>query len=138
MSFSTYTSGLDIAYGITFDNSKNLYIADAGGSNIIKVDTLGNQSIFASDFNYTENVVFDNTGFPNGYLYVMDSTNTIYKVDVNGNKTIFITNLNSHYFGMVFDSNNNLYYSSDTNYIYKIDTKSNKILFKKNLFFFII
>jgi len=110
MSFSTYTSGLDIAYGITFDNSKNLYIADAGGSNIIKVDTLGNQSIFASDFNYTENVVFDNTGFPNGYLYVMDSTNTIYKVDVNGNKTIFITNLNSHYFGMVFDSNNHYFY----------------------------
>ena len=64
-----------------------MYIANARDNNIIKVDTLGNQSIFASGFTYTENVVFDNTGFPNGYLYVMDSFNTIYKVDVNGNKT---------------------------------------------------
>ena len=108
MSFSTYASGLNSALGITFDNSNNLYIAN--GNNIVKVNTLGNQSIFATGFNYTENVVFDNTGFPNGYLYVMDSTNNIYKVDVNGNITTFIIDLNPHYIGMVFDNNNNIYY----------------------------
>jgi sugar lactone lactonase YvrE len=129
MSFSTYISGLNQANGITFDTNNNLYIANSGDDNIIKIDTLGNQSIFASGFNYTENVVFDNTGFPNGYLYVMDSTNTIYKVDVNGNKTIFITNLNGHYIGMAFDKNNNLYYSSSSNNIYKIDSNGNTTVF---------
>ena len=130
MYFSTYTSGLNTANGITFDKNNNLYIANAGENNIIKVDTLDIQSIFASGFNYTENVVFDNTGFPNGYLYVMDSDNTIYKVDVNGNKTTFITNLNGHFIGMVFDTNNNLYYGcADDNNIYKIDTNGITTLF---------
>jgi len=129
MSFSTYASGLNRALGITFDNSNNLYIANESGNNIVKVDILGNQSIFATGFNYTENVVFDNTGFPNGYLYVMDSTNTIYKVNVNGNITTFIINLNDHYIGMVFDANNNLYYSSVNNNIYKIDTNGNTTTF---------
>jgi hypothetical protein len=127
MSFSTYASGLNSALGITFDNSNNLYIAN--GNNIVKVNTLGNQSIFATGFNYTENVVFDNTGFPNGYLYVMDSTNNIYKVDVNGNITTFIIDLNPHYIGMVFDNNNNIYYSSDNNIIYKIDINGNTTAF---------
>ena len=129
MSFSTYTSGLNNAFFITFDKNNNLYIANSGDNNIIKVNTFGNKSIFASGFNYTENVVFDNTGFPNGYLYVMDSLNTIYKVDVNGNKTTFITNLVAHYLGMVFDSNNNLYYCSNNKNIYKIDTSGTTTTF---------
>jgi sugar lactone lactonase YvrE len=59
----------------------------------------------------------------------MDSTNTIYKVDINGNKTTFITNLTDHFFGMVFDANNNLYYSSSNDEIYKIDTNGNTTTF---------
>ena len=129
MSFSTYASGLKGALGITFDNSNNLYIANGSGNNIVKVDISGNQSIFATGFNYTENVVFDNTGFPNGYLYVMNGTNNIYKINVNGNITTFIINLNAHYIGMVFDANNNLYYSSANNNIYKIDTNGNTTTF---------
>jgi sugar lactone lactonase YvrE len=129
MSFSTYTSGLNIANGITFDNDNNLYIADGGDDNIIKVDILGNKTIFASGFSYIQNIVFDNIGFPNGYLYVMDDGVTLYKVDVNGNKTNFITNLNGHYFGMGFDTNNNLYYTSVDNNIYKIDTNGNTSTF---------
>ena len=130
MSFSTYTSGLNYANGLAFDNNNNLYIADGGANNIIKVDTLGNKSVFVSGFNYTQNVVFDNIGFPNGYLYVMDNSNTIYKVDVNGNKTTFITNLGTHYFGMAFDVNNNLYYcNADASNIYKINTSGTTTLF---------
>ena len=122
MSFITYVNGLDGGIGMCFDNSGNLYIANTTGNNIIKVDKLGNKTTFASGFNYTENVVFDNTGFPIGYLYVMDSTNTIYKVDVNGTKTAFITNLTDHYLGMCIDNFNNLYYTSSDQNIYKIDT----------------
>ena len=129
MSFSTYTSGVN-AYGIVFDNNNNLYIANSSNNNIIKVDILGNKSIFASGFVFTENVVFDNIGFPNGYLYVMDATDTIYKVNVNGFITTFITNLHPHFIGMVFDKNNNLYYSSSIeNNIYKIDNNGNTTTF---------
>ncbi len=129
MSFQTYTTGLNIAFGLTFDKNNNLYIANAGDNNVIKVDTFGNKTIFASGFSYTENVIFDNIGFPIGYLYVMDSTSNIYKLDVNGNKTTFVTNLLGHYLGITFDSNNNLYYTNDANKIYKIDTSGNTTLF---------
>ncbi len=61
MSISTYTSGITNALLITFDKSNNLYIANGSANNIIKVDILGNQTIFASGFNYVENIVFDNT-----------------------------------------------------------------------------
>ena len=40
MSFSTYVSGLNGALGLAFDNNNNLYIANGGNNNIIKVDTL--------------------------------------------------------------------------------------------------
>lgn len=129
MSFSTYTSDLSGAFGIVFDNSDNLYVADYVNNNVVKVDGSGNQSIFATGFNYTENLVFDNVGFPSGYMYVMDSSDTIYKVDANGNKTVFFTGLGSHYFGLAIDASNNLYYGNTSNNIYKIDTGGNKTTF---------
>ena len=129
MSFTTYASGLYNAFGITFDSSNNLYIANSLSNNIIKVDILGNQTIFASGFTYTENVAFDNIGFPNGYLYVMDGNDTIYKVDSNGNKTAFALMTNGHYIGMTFDTNNNLYYTSAINNIYKVDINGNTTTF---------
>ena len=117
MSLSTYFSCPvgSFVIGIVFDKNNNLYMAyNINNTSIIsKVDTSGKQTQFASGFSYIENLIFDNIGFPKGYLYVMDSTNTIYKVDVNGIKTIFIKNLKSHYCGMVFDNIGNLYYSSN-------------------------
>ena len=122
MSFSTYTSGLN-ALGILMDKStNNLYIANKINNNIIKVDNLGNQSVFCSGFNFTENLVFDNIGFPNGYMYVLDALNTIWKVDSNGIKTAYYTPMTGHYYGFTIDSNNNLYYSCTDVGIYKIDT----------------
>lgn len=122
MSVSTYKTGLSYPpSGFCFDKSNNFYVTS--GNSILKFDTLGNQTTFASGF-YTDGVqyiIFDNTGFPSGYMYVMDK-NGIYKLDVNGNKTTFSTGLGLHFFGMVFDVNNNLYYSSSNCIIHKITT----------------
>jgi sugar lactone lactonase YvrE len=115
---SVYASGLNAALGITFDTFNNLYIANSGDNNIIKVDTSGIKTVFDTSYNYPENLVFDTSG----YLYVMDSTDTIYKLDTSGNKTTFITNLNAHYLGLAIDAFNNLYYTNTDNKIYKIDT----------------
>lgn len=121
MSVSVYKTGLSSSpNGFCFDKSNNFYLTS--GNSVLKFDSLGNQTTFASGFNNIENIIFDNTGYPNGYMYVMDSGNTMYKVDVNGNKTTFVTNLTTHYFGMVFDVNNNLYYSSYNRIIHKINT----------------
>ena len=133
MSYSTYVSGLSRPMGIAIDNNDNLYIANSLDNNIIKVDKQGNKTIFASGFNFPENVVFDNIGFPNGYLYVMDSTTSIYKLNFAGVKTTFTTNISNHYFGMTFDSNNNLYFSRmNNNRIFKINTAGVRTLFIEN------
>jgi hypothetical protein len=85
--------------------------------------------IFSSGFNGINNMIFDNTGFPNGYLYLVDNSNYIYKVDVNGNVSVFFSNLNIHNFGIVFDSANNFYYCSPPDSIYIIDPSGNQSLF---------
>jgi len=122
MSVSVYKTGLSSPpSGFCFDKSNNFYVTS--GNTILKFDTMGNQTTFASGFNGVENIIFDNTGYPGGYMYVMDSLNTLYKVDVNGNKTNFVTfttQTQNHYFGMVFDANNNLYYSSYNDIIHKV------------------
>jgi hypothetical protein len=122
MSVSTYKTGLSSPpSGFCFDKSNNFYVTS--GNTILKFDTLGNQTTFASGFNNdgVQYIIFDNTGFPSGYMYVMDKIG-IYKLDVNGNKTTFSTGLGLHFFGMVFDVNNNLYYSSSNGIIHKITT----------------
>jgi len=121
---SAFYSGLNGALGITFDSSDNLYIANGGDNNIIKVDPSSNGTIFGpTTFNTTKFVYFNNLGFPNDYLYVMDGGTTIYKVDVNGGSQLipYITGISSNHYSVVFDNNNNLYYTTYTdNIIYKI------------------
>jgi hypothetical protein len=128
MSITTYVSDLVETFGITFDHDDNLYIANGNEQNIGKIDKEGNRTIFASGFNNTENVVFDNLGFPNGYLYFLDA-NKIYKVDVHGNITDFCSTKNGNYLGLTIDKDNNIYYSSSSCNIYKINQERNITLF---------
>lgn len=123
MSVIVYVDGLNFPIGILFDSNDNLYIANANDNNIIKVDTSGNKTIFSDGYNFTENLVFDITQFPSGYIYVMDSLNNLYKINSNGNKTVFTT-LTNHYLGLS-SRNNNIYYTSDNKYIYSIDELGN-------------
>jgi len=118
--FTTYSSGLNNVTSIVFDNSNIMYVAVAGDNNIVTIDISGNKVPFAGAgatgsncvFNYPEALVFDSVGFPDGYLYVMDSTSNIFKVDVTGNKVGILNHyVFSHFLGMVFH-NNTLYYSS--------------------------
>lgn len=114
--------------GMAVDINNNIYFTRFQ-NNITKIDNLGNTTIFASGFNSAQNLVFDNIGFPNGYLYVMDITKNIYKVDANGNITIFATNINAHFINMTIDKNNNLYYSDTGHKVFKIDTNGNSTVF---------
>jgi hypothetical protein len=120
-----YGSG-DYPIGIIIDNSNNIYYANSSYNNVIKIDKFGNRSIFASGFTYVMNLAFDSIGFPNGYLYVLDNTMNINKLDVNGNQTLFKTISVSHFLGFAFN-NNNIYFTSSNNNVYKVDSNAQTI-----------
>ena len=115
MSTSTYYNDATIkAVSIQFDNNNNLYIADSISNSILKIDTNGNKTTFCSGFtNPIQKILFDNVGFPTGFLYVMDGTSTkIYRVDNTGNRSNSnnIT-INAHSnASFTLDGNNNVYY----------------------------
>jgi hypothetical protein len=115
MSISTYYNNPNIkAVSIQFDNNNNLYIADSTSNSIFKIDTNGNKTTFCSGFtNPIQKILFDNVGFPTGFLYVMDNTATkIYRVDNTGNRSnsnnITINAHNNSSFTL--DGSNNVYY----------------------------
>ena len=117
----TETNGDNLIYNFAIEpNSGEIYIAYASQGSVYRVDTSGTVTSFAEEFDNIQNIVFDNIGFPDGFLYLMDASNTIYKIGVNGHSsTSFITNLFNHGNHMTFH-NNSLYYTSD-NTIYQID-----------------
>jgi len=117
-------NGFSCPMGMTFDSNSNLFVCDGGNSQIVKVDTQGNASIVqltngapndssSLPLCFPEMVVFDSKGGRyNGYMYVMDGNNTIYKVKCNSGVYTPFANIIGHYLGMAIDSHNNLYYSS--------------------------
>lgn len=139
MSISTYnTTNFNRGCGIAIDKRNNVYISHSYYNNrgsynvdIVKIDKLGNVSSFASGIQIRDDypeICFDKIGFTNGYLYQMDYYNrTIYKIDVNGNRTLF-RNLINPFNSVAFDNNNILYYGNRTQ-IYKVDSNGNETVF---------
>ncbi len=75
--------------GLAFDVSGNLYVAYAGfSSQIIKFDSGGNWSVFATGLN-PSGLAFDS----NGYLYVVNNGNEIMKFNSSGNGSVFTSGL---------------------------------------------
>jgi len=133
---ATFTDGC----GIVIDRYDNVYISNSVFNsgvyeiNIQKIDNLGNVSSFVTGFQPTQisnpYIFFDNIGFPFGYLYYIDYYyKNIYKIDVNGNKTLFLSNLITPTGGIVFDSSNNLYYCSANTKINKVDSNGNTTVY---------
>jgi len=141
MPISTYATGFNNAYGLAFDSSNNLYVADYGNNDIVKVDTFGNSTVFVSGFSSITNLIMDNQGFPTGFLYAVDSQG-IYQVSDTGGITLFYTIppvQSGNIFGLAFDSNNNLYYSNyQDGTVYRVDPSANATLFITGLQFYIL
>ncbi|MBN1391621.1 MAG: NHL repeat-containing protein, partial [Sedimentisphaerales bacterium] len=76
--------------GIAFDNNGFLYATGIYSGAIVKFDSDGNETVFASGLSYPRGLAFDN----NGNLYVAEvSRGAIIKVDPNGNTSTFTSGL---------------------------------------------
>jgi dipeptidyl aminopeptidase/acylaminoacyl peptidase len=115
-------------------HADNIYVSSISDGTIVKFDSSGNKSTFASGLNWPVGLAFDR----NGNLYVgtfggITGTSTIEKYDPSGNKTTFAAGLGMPR-GLAFDRNGNLYvsdigYTSDKNGIVKFDPSGNRTTF---------
>jgi DNA-binding beta-propeller fold protein YncE len=96
------TSSLNHPTGIAFDKNGNLYVSNFGdqfdgfgppnGGTIVKFDSQGNGTLFASGLNGPIGLAFDSVGTLYG---AMALDNTIEKFDSSGNGTVFASGLDT-------------------------------------------
>ena len=144
------TAQFKFPYGLAFDTTGNLYVADISNHSIRKIDNKGNVSTYAgtgikgstngpavtAQFKFPYGLAFDTKG----NLYVTDSQNhRIRKIDSKGNVSTFAGSgtegfrdgpANTAQFAypgkLVFDTKGNLYVADTRNHrIRKIDSKGN-------------
>jgi DNA-binding beta-propeller fold protein YncE len=121
---SLFASGLNLPLAISFDNNGNLFVSNRGNYSIEKFDSFGNRTLFASDI-ASNGLAFDsknNLYATTGFLF----DGAISKFDMNGNSTIFTTNL-CYPQGIAFDSKDNVYVAENGNsQIDKFDPSGNR------------
>jgi streptogramin lyase len=102
----TFASGFHGPYGLAFDSTGNLYVANFNDSTVSKVTLGGTVTTFvSSQLNGPGGLAFDSTG----NLYVANFRNsTVSKVTPGGTVSLFASGFNAP-FGLAFDSTGNLY-----------------------------
>jgi streptogramin lyase len=124
---SPFSSATLLPSGVAFDQSGNLFAADATANLILKLTPAGSQSTFlGTGLNSPRGLAFDATG----NLYIANSgTNSILKVTPGGVSTTFTTGLSAPR-GLAFDVLGNLYIAnSGNNTIAKVTPDGTKTTF---------
>jgi len=100
------TSGLTNPLGISYGPDGFLYIADSGSNSILRADSNGTLSTFASSLNNPRSIAFD----LQGNLYVTNGTalGSITKITPGGIRTTLASGLSNPY-GLTYANDNNLY-----------------------------
>jgi sugar lactone lactonase YvrE len=77
-------------YGLAFDSTGNLFVADGANGKIYKVTSDGTRTTFASGFNWPWGLAFDGSGklFEADYL-----SGNVYKFTPDGNHSTFASGL---------------------------------------------
>jgi sugar lactone lactonase YvrE len=105
-------AGMYPAFAANLGAAFPLYVSNINNNTIVKLDSSGNQSVFASG-NHIQvpfGLAFDSAG----NLYVASlANNSIVKLDASGNQTVFVSggSLNGPT-GLAFDANDNLFVSN--------------------------
>ncbi len=96
-------------YGLAFDSSGNLYVANGSLNNIAKVTPAGVVSTFASGFSQPQQIAFD----ASGNLYVANGNGfTISKVTPDGVVSTYASGTTYNLVAVAFDASGNLYAAS--------------------------
>lgn len=125
---TTFASGFSNSYGIVFDSSGNLYVANQGSgvNSIKKVTPAGVVTNFANIPN-AQGLAFDSSG----NLYATSSANTkVVKIDPTGaTVTDYFTLPATTGQGLAFDGSGNLYAAGTNGNIFKITAVNTGALF---------
>lgn len=129
--FASGSSGsafLATPYGLAFDSSGSLYVANNVGvpPEILKINSQGNLSLFATSANdYATGLAID----AGNNVYVANShSGTVEKYSPDGVGTAFASGL-GFATGLAFDGSGNLYAANTGGQIWRIDAQGNKTLF---------
>jgi len=124
--FADASAGVDTVTGLAFDSGGNLFIANSGVNDILKIDSSGHSTVFANVLN-PYGMAFDSSG----NLYVGTRTpDKIYKFDSNGNGSVFASTGLNLPGGLAFDNAGNLYVANNgSNQITKFDMLGNSTVF---------
>lgn len=129
--FATQAVTNSLFYGLAFDNSGNLYVADVGTSQIDKINSIGTISLFAAlpPGTSLSGLALDSSN--NVYVSDYGSTNEVWKITPGGTPSVFATlPSGSIPLGLAFDHSGNLYVANDgTRQIDKITPTGNVTLF---------
>jgi sugar lactone lactonase YvrE len=105
------------------------YVTELFGSDVFKLDSAGNKTVFATGLNLPRGIAVD----ASGNVFVADnSIDVIYEYSPSGARTTFATGVAGGPMGMTFDSSGNLFVGTQGGTIYKYDPAGNRTLFATN------
>lgn len=125
---TTFASGFSNSYGLAFDSSGNLYVANQGsGTNSIKKVTPGGVVTTFANVPSAQGLAFDSSG----NLYATSSANTkVIKIDPTGTTvTDYFTLPATTGQGLAFDSLGNLYAAGTNGNVFKITALNTGAIF---------
>ncbi len=115
--------------GLAFDRFGSLFVANANGFTIEKLDANGGRFVFADSsdgLQFPQALAFD----ANGNLYVANGNNSIIKFDAGGNGSVFAASGLDHPQALAFDRGGNLFAANfSNNTIQKFDPNGNRSVF---------
>lgn len=86
-----YKAGFSAPTAIAFDKAGNMFVANWSGGGVVKIDATGNASTYAAIAGSPAGLAFDSQGF----LYVSDYRDAIYRVAPDGTTTVFAKGLHT-------------------------------------------
>jgi DNA-binding beta-propeller fold protein YncE len=117
---------------MVFDHSGNLYVANWYDNTIVKFDSGGHGSVFASGLDSPTGLAFDSAG--NLYVANRDTPGTVVKFDPSGHGSVFASGLMIPS-GIAVDRSDNVYVATgnDSNSIRRYDPTGHASVFASNI-----
>ncbi|MGC9329986.1 MAG: virginiamycin B lyase family protein, partial [Candidatus Hinthialibacter sp.] len=129
----TFVSELSFPLAFTFDQDGVMYLAQIGADTINKVHPNGIIEPYAVGVRNPSGLAFS----PDGALYVCNSAmgeSGVYRIDENGDASIFVEPFSDSLSGMAFDRDGNLYVTDENSgYLYRISPEGESIIFARNI-----